>query len=142
MKLLPIAVKSGALAKLLNNHIIIDQVMSSKTTTDAFPDKQVTIRQLRWQHDSKSVRLTYRTSQQVKCPYAGNYDSITTCHTDISYRDNKWRMTPALSTGALDFETYANYVGTAQYLSEVIRGIAENITPPTFQQWKERFINA
>ena len=142
MKLLPIAVKAGALAKLLNNHIVLDQVLPSSTVTAEFPDKQITIRQLRWQHDSKSVRLTYRTSQRVKCPNAGDYDSITTCHTDISFRDNRWRMTPALSTGALDFETYANYVGTAQYLAEVIRSIADNITPTTFQQWKERFINA
>jgi hypothetical protein len=142
MKLLPIAVKSGALAKLLNNHIVLDQVLPSSTVTDEFPDKQVTIRQLRWQHDSKSVRLTYKTSQRVKCPYAGNYDSISKCHTDISFRDNEWRMISAVSTGALDFETYSNYVGTTQYVAEVIRGIAENITPPTFQQWKERLINA
>jgi len=142
MKLLPIAVKSGALAKLLNNHIVLDQVLPSSTVTSEFPDKQITIRQLRWQHDSKSVRLTYRTSQRLRCPNSGDYDSITTCHTDISFRDDRWRMTPALSTGALDFETYANYVGTAQYVAEVIRSIGDNKQPSTFQQWKERFINA
>ena len=142
MKLLPIAIKSGALAKLLNNHIVLDQVLPSSTVTDEFPDKQITIRQLRWQHNSKSVRLTYRTSQRVKCPNAGNYDSITKCHTDIFFRDNRWRMTPALSTGALDFETYANYVGTTQYVAEVIRSIGDNTQPSTFQQWKERFLNA
>jgi hypothetical protein len=141
MKLLPIAIKSGALAKLLNNHIVLDQVIPSSTVTDEFPDKQVTIRQLRWQHDSKSVRLTYKTSQPVKYT-GGTYNAISKCHTDISFRDNEWRMISAVSTGALDFETYSNYVGTTQYVAEVIRGIAENITPPTFQQWKERLINA
>jgi hypothetical protein len=142
MKLLPIAIKSGALlAKLLNNHIVLDQVLPSSTVTDEFPDKQITIRQRRWQHDSKSVRLTYKTSQPVTHT-GGTYDAISKCHTDISFRDNKWRMTPALSTGALDFDIYANYTGTTQYVAEVIRSIAENITPPTFQQWKERFINA
>ena len=141
MKLLPIAVKAGALAKLLNNHIVLDQVLPSSTVTDEFPDKQITIRQLRWQHDSKSVRLTYKTSQPVKYT-GGTYDAISTCHTDISLRDNSWRMIPAVSTGALDFETYSNYVGTTQYLAEVIRSIGDNKQPLTFQQWKERFINA
>jgi hypothetical protein len=51
-------------------------------------------------------------------------------------------MAPALSNGSLSFEDYSNYIGTAQYLAEVIRSVADNITPPTFQQWKERFINA
>ena len=142
MKLLPIAIKSGALlAKLLNNHIVLDQILPSSTVTDEFPDKQITIRQRRWQHDSKSVRLTYKTSRPVTHT-GGTYNAISKCHTDISFRDNKWRMTPALSTGALDFDIYANYTGTTQYVAEVIRSIAENITPPTFQQWKERFINA
>lgn len=141
MKLLPIAIKSGALAKLLNNHIVLDQVLPSSTVTDEFPDKKVTIRQLRWQHDSKSVRLTYKTSQPVNYS-GGTYNATSKCHTDISFRDNSWRIIPAVSTGALDFETYSNYVSTTQYVAEVIRSTAENITPPTFQQWKERFINA
>lgn len=141
MKLLPIAIKSGALAKLLNNHIVLDQVIPSSTVTDEFPDKQVTIRQLRWQHDSKSVRLTYKTSQPVKYT-GGTYNAISKCHTDISFRDNEWRMISAVSTGALDFETYSNYVGTTQYVAEVIRSIGGNTQPSTFQQWKERFINA
>ena len=141
MKLLPIAIKSGALAKLLNNHIVLDQVLPSSTVTDEFPDKQITIRQLRWQHDSKSVRLTYKTSQPVKYT-GGTFDAISKCHTDISLRDNSWRIIPAVSTGALDFETYSNYVGTTQYVAEVIRSIGDNKQPSTFQQWKERFINA
>ena len=141
MKLLPIAIKSGALAKLLNNHIVLDQVLPSSTVTDEFPDKQITIRQLRWQHDSKSVRLTYKTSQPVQYT-GGTYNAISKCHTDISFRDNKWRMTPALSTGALDFDTYANYTGTTQYVAEVIRSIGDKTQPLTFQQWKERFLNA
>jgi hypothetical protein len=141
MKLLPIAVKAGALAKLLNNHIIVDQVLPSKTTTDEFPDNKVTIRPEGWQHDYKAVRLTYKVSRNIKYS-GGSYDSINKWHTDIQYKENQWRMAPALSNGNLDFETYSNYVGTAQYLAEVIRSIADNITPPTFQQWKERFINA
>ena len=141
MKLLPIAVKSGALAKLLNHHIVLDQVLPSSTVTDEFPDKQITIRQLRWQHDSKSVRLTYKTSQPVQYT-GGNYDAISKCHTDISFRDNSWRIASALSDGSLAFDVYSDYVGTVQYVAEVIRSIAENTTPPTFQQWKERLINA
>ena len=141
MKLLPIAVKSGALAKLLNNHIVLDQVLSSKTTTDSFPDNKLTIRQEGWQSEYKSVRMTYKVSENVKYP-GGNYTSVSKWHTDISFKENRWGMAPALSNGTLDFETYSNYIGTTQYLAEVIRSIAENITPPTFQQWKERFINA
>lgn len=142
MKLLPIAVKSGALAKLLNNHIIVDQVVSSKTAIDDFPNKKVTVRQLAWQPDYKSIRLTYKTVKRIVHGPGDIYDSIRKWHTDITYKENGWRMAPALSNGTLSFEDYSNYIGTTQYLSEVIRSIGESQTPPTFQQWKERFINA
>lgn len=141
MKLLPIAVKSGALAKLLDHHIVLGQVLPSSTPTDEFPDKHMTIRQLRWQQDSKFVRLTYKTSQPVNYS-GGTYNTTSKCHTDISLRDNSWRITPAVSTGALDFETYANYMGTVLFIAEVIRSVADNTQPLTFQQWKERIHNA
>ena len=142
MKLLPIAVKSGGLAKLLNNHIIVDQVLPSKTATDDFPNNKVTVRQLAWQPDYKSIRLTYKTVKRIVHGPGDIYDSIRKWHTDITYKENGWRMAPALSNGTLSFEDYSNYIGTTQYLSEVIRSIADNNTPQTFQQWKERFINA
>lgn len=142
MKLLPIAVKSGALAKLLNNHIIVDQVVSSKTATDDFPNDKVTVRQLAWQPDYKSIRLTYKTVKRIVHGPGDIYDSIRKWHTDITYRSEGWRMAPALSSGTLPFEDYSNYIGTTQYLAEVVRSIADSIIPPTFQQWKERFINA
>jgi hypothetical protein len=142
MKLLPIAVKSGALAKLLNNHIIVDQVLPSNTATEDFPNNRVTVRQQAWQPNYKSVRLTYKTVKKIVYGPGDTYDSIRKWHTDITHKESGWRMAPALCEGALPFEDYANYIGTTQYLSEVIRSIAENITPPTFQQWKERFINA
>lgn len=141
MKLLPIAIKSGALAKLLNTHIIIDQVLASKVTTVEFPDNKLTIRPLVWKQDRKAIRLTYKDTHQVKYS-GGTYDSIGKWHTDIVFKDNRWRMAPALATGLLDFETYSNYVGTTQYLSELIRSIGDNKQPSTFQQWKERFLNA
>jgi hypothetical protein len=142
MKLLLIAVKSGALAKLLNNHIIVDQVLPSNTATEDFPNNRVTVRQQAWQPNYKSVRLTYKTVKKIVYGPGDTYDSIRKWHTDITHKETGWRMAPALCEGALPFEDYANYIGTTQYLSEVIRSIAENITPPTFQQWKERFINA
>lgn len=142
MKLLPIAVKSGALAKLLNNHIIVDQVVSSKTATDDFPNNKLTVRQLAWQPEYKSIRLTFKTVKQIVHGPGDIYDSIRKWHTDIIFKDDRWRMAPALASGRLDFETYSNYVGTTQYLAEVIRSIGDNKQPLTFQQWKERFINA
>jgi len=141
MKLLPIAVKSGALAKLFNNHIIIDQVLPSKTTTDEFPDGKVTIRPEGWKDEYKKVRLTYKCTKTYQ-DQSSTWDAIHKLHTDIRYQDNEWRVMPAVARGSIDLETHGNYLSTIQYLCEVIRSIGDNLTPPTFQQWKERFINA
>jgi len=142
MKLLPIAVKSGALAKLLNNHIIVDQVLPSNTATEDFPNNRVTVRQQAWQPNYKSVRLTYKTVKKIVYGPGDTYDSIRKWHTDITHKESGWRMAPAMCEGALPFEDYSNYIGTTQYLAEVIRSIGDNKQPSTFQQWKERFINA
>jgi len=141
MKLLPIAVKSGALAKLLNRHIIVDEVISSSTRTGDFPDNKITVRSEGWKDEYKSVRLTYKYTACTQYQ-GGSFDSIGKLHTDIRYRENEWRITPALASGSLDLETHGNYLSTIQYLCEVIQNIGDNLTPPTFQQWKERFFNA
>jgi hypothetical protein len=141
MKLLPIAVKSGALAKLLNNHIVLDQVISSNTKTEDFPNGKVTIRPEGWKDEYKNVRLTYKCIKTYQ-DQSGTWDVIHKLHTDIRYQDKEWSVTPATASGRVDLQTHSNYLSTVQYLCEVIRSIGDNLTPPTFQQWKERFINA
>lgn len=128
---LPVAIKNGALARMLQAHLPNLQVIPSKTRTGEFPEDTVVIRPQRWEpqgmNDPEFYRaITLRFTLRNVSP-----DTVTCAsyerkvHMDLAWVENGWALMPALASGFMPLEIYNKFQATVTQLISVIRNVAE-----------------
>lgn len=133
MNQLPIAIKSGALAKVLHPHIPNLQLIPSKTRTGEFPSDTVVIRPQRWEpqimNDPECYRaITLRfTLRNAVASTQTTYGYERKIHLDLAWLGDEqtWSVMPALSSGFMPINIYKQFQSTVDYLISIIRNVAE-----------------
>lgn len=131
---LPVAIKNGALARMLQAHLPNLQVIPSKTRTGEFPQDTVVIRPQRWEPQTMNdpdcyraitLRFSLRNSFQSKCANAWVHERKI--HMDLAWvgDEQTWSVMPALSSGFMPLEIYNKFQATVTQLISVISGVAE-----------------
>lgn len=131
MSQLPIAIKSGSLARLLQGYLPNLQVIPSKTRTGEFPDNTVVIRPDRWEPQGMNDPDTYRaitlrfTLRNAVASTQTQHGYERKVHLDLAWVDGEWALMPALASGFMPLDIYKQFQSTVDYLISIIRNVAE-----------------
>lgn len=131
MSQLPIAIKSGALARLLQGYLPNLQVIPSKTRTGEFPDNTVVIRPQSWEPQGMdnpdtrwaiNLRFTLRNVSPDTATCASYERKV---HMDLAWVHGEWALMPVLASGFMPLDIYKQFQSTVDYLISIIRNVAE-----------------